>query len=98
MLNTVGTKRSVDTVANNISSTNPCMVTVRDAINRKYQFRALKAVPWGKNEAKGNLFDCKNVSDPGWCNSINPYIHIDPVPLFNVFQLLTQPTDPVKNQ
>jgi len=37
---------------------------------------ALRLSSW-KNEAKGELFDCANLSNRGWCNSINLLLPVD---------------------
>ena len=85
----------VDTVLNMISPAHPCVVTITDALNRKYQFTINQAVPWPLHTS-GVGFDPTVLSCPtgpdivpaaAWCNEINELSTAEPR-----FALVTPPS------
>jgi hypothetical protein len=84
----------VDTVANNISPSNPCKITIKDASNRTFQFKISKPVPWPAFTPPGfdsSVMTCINPKD-GWCTNINELSVPGAVPHFDLF---TPPPPPL---
>jgi hypothetical protein len=90
----------VDTVLNNISSSNPCTITIRDAKDKVYQIEALSAVPWAVwppivKVPPPPRFDPSVMSCPkiptaaNWCMQINELSTAEPR-----FAILTPPSLP----
>ena len=90
----------VDTLLNNISASNPCLITVTDANNKMYQIQAMKKVPWPPFVSIENrhhdttVVSCPNgagiVPANSWCDLINELS----VPAEPRFALLTPPSQP----
>jgi hypothetical protein len=84
----------VHSLEHNISPLTPCTITVTDAIDRVYQFKVLKPVPWPAyapaHPPDSSVVSCRDSRSESWCEQITEGAILNP----KNFYLNTIPTDP----
>jgi hypothetical protein len=84
----------VDTFLNKITPSHPCLMTVTDAANKKYQFVIRLPVPWPLHPSPTGVdptvMSCVDPSPSAeWCRNMNEISTAEPR-----FALLTPPSNP----